>query len=741
MFSTVFAKLTHLPVNVIKDDVASDFLNDNIPIVTSEVGSGKTLLIPTACAVEVSRRGENDIVYVLEPTRLLVGNAARTLRKILGKNDQDQVGYIMSSRSGEQVAVMTPDTRIVFCTVGWALKAGIVRDEINIILDEVHDTSIDLSIAKAVLHARRERGETVRIALLSATVDVDEQKDFWGEKAVHFTTEGSGYPLEFEHVVPESDHDIALIDETLRLILKTQLAGRDQVGVAVFVAGKGDIEDYVGNFRYRLDQLRAADEKMTQVLPELDDVEIATIHGKSSEEERAYAEADPRKKIKILVGTNVMESGVSIPWFNAGVSSGNCNVASTVRGAKRLVNEELPVWRIRQQAGRVNRFSPGMFSLVSHVPMEKRPDQALPDIVRLDLDDVVFHMASENIDLSDLKFSERESVDTKKLNLSVNKLSALGLIELAYHPEDDPREDAFYRLTQDGLLVEKIPTGYRARAALAELWNISKGNTVKVADFLPLIAMIEIGDIRYDRRNDLFIGGSRASDLINQTMAVAQFMKKQKTSKFEDLRDFAQMNNINMHTIKEYDDLLMAIEKIVGVNSDFTRIFRALEDATSLDDYNKTSKQLLFRAYIDAIYSDFGAGLATSPIVDSHSRAEVYFIGDTLFGIAGDVRRIDPKKGTFGKFPFHVITNVTAFTKADIRGYLAIYGRGELIKKMSYTETSHRAIEKFLETPSISAKSSYTIFRKVDSFSDSPSDVYEGESEMALAFKKAGLTA
>ncbi len=738
MFSDLFKTLEHLPVNTIASDVASAFLNNNIPIVTSETGSGKTMLIPAACALAISEYGEDDIVYVLEPSRYLVMNAASNLRSILGEEKRDLVGYVMSRRNGEEYHVGNKSTRIVFATVGWALKAGLISHAKNIILDEAHETSIDLSITKAILHNRVSNGDAVRLAILSATIDVSEQLEYWGPRCREFFTKGSAFPLDFRHVIPDTGYDEthSLCKTIESFIVEKTKNPEDKVGLLVFVPGVGDIEDVVAHFESVVDRvLKGFDSSMFRTESETDlafkallgDLEIATIHGKSSDEEREAASAMPTKRIKILVGTNVIEQGISHPWVNSGISTGTGNVSHSVNSVKRLVREDLPAWRIVQQQGRVNRFGPGTFILHSKKALEERPNQAIPEIVRTEPHDLVLHLASEELSPEDMKFSRREQVDEHKLMTSGLLLRSLDLIETS--PEGK------LRLTSDGYLTASAPVGPRARAALAEAVRMNM-----LRELLPLIAMIDMKDIRHAHNKPIYFVQWRKSDLVAQTIAAAHYMKVQRESSIKDLKSFAKNNNISTAKMWEYDQVLDSLERLVRVSADFSFYLRCEEEdiAVKLD---MASKRVLFRAFIDSIYSDTGVGIVTSPKTSDTTFVNTWAFIENRFGLAGEVRRIEPKMKTFSSRPFYVLEHITVFTKEDFERLLSVFGRDTIFNRMDNHESSSRALKEFYSERKSSSIISSSISRSSSlSFSAEDSSSSEtSESAMALALKKAGI--
>ena len=658
MFDSLYEKLAHLPVLSISRSVAEQFSKGDIPIITSPVASGKTMIVPAACAAALyaeTGHMEDEIdntVYVLEPTRFLAANAAESLRRILGPEHEYLVGCVFSTRAGDD-NMLHPRNRVIFTTVGYALHAGIVSTKMNFILDEAHETSIDLSITKAILRDRMiVKEEPVLLAIMSATIDPDCELDFWGDRANHFTTEGSSHPVEFLHrpAQPVEEAVIELITD------------HNRTGILVFVEGVQVIEE--------------TKNKILQKLEEMDlgmDIEIYGIHGGSDGPERHIASADPEFGIKILIGTNVLESGVSLPWVNGGVSNGKTNIMKVNGNIHRLVQEDLPTLRIKQQCGRVGRFGPGVFILADTLPMHNRANEIEPDICRLPLTELIMHVASmPHLRLSDLQFNRRETPDPKKLAEAITLLKSHDLIE-----ETEP---GVFVLTLDGRATRHLPLSFVGCVAYCEALRKNM-----VSSMLPLVAMIEIGDIRFDRRE--MLGGTSwpSSDLVHATIVAAQYIWLRVNRGYNPARLFAEEVNLSTRKMEEYVRLLSDLEEKTQTLSDL-RIYLSTEDKSSRKILDRITKSVLFRAYLLNMYHAYGTSVDipgmridtvyhNTAMTSKTTRTDIGFgVYDTTAAYAGTLRSVTTKTGK----SFVVLENITVFSKDDFTQLIGDFGEARL---------------------------------------------------------------
>lgn len=457
-FAKAAEALKDLPVAEVVGDVVRSVQEGKVGILTAETGSGKTLLANSMLADAVDEQ-----VVVLVPRRFLAINAAEAIAELAGVELGKEVGFAIGQQAGDK-SQFSPDTKLLFATYGYALSSGLIDSAKVIVADEVHEAGIDTSLARALIHKRMERDPSLRVVEMSATLDAKKQAGYWediAETAIHHA-DGKAFPCEFRHIASRE----ASIEQTALDLIQRE--GRK--GIALFRPGVGEVEGTAENLR-NLCQARG-----------LTHVEIATIYGDMDMKEREAATKAPEEgNVKILVGTNVIESGVNIKWLDTGVSDGKGKVPYfRDTGAEALVLEDLPQWRIVQQEGRVKRFTDGVFVLHSQTGMADRPQQQVPEIERISLTRLVMHAARFGINPEKLKYDA--AVDRRKLREAREDLKRLELVT------DD------WRLTEKGEFVMTLPVGPEAGAML---WAA----TPDIRDAaIELAAVAEVGGLRADYR-------------------------------------------------------------------------------------------------------------------------------------------------------------------------------------------------------------------------------------------------
>ena len=236
-----------------------------------------------------------------------------------------------------------------------------------------------------------------------------------------------------------------------------------------------------------------------------EDIRGAAIHGALDHKERARIVRDLAEgRIRVLVGTNVIESGVNLKGADAAVSCGMGKiVVQHPSGSLWLDEKPLPRWRLIQQMGRVRRFSPGVFVLLSDVPWEARPLETEPEIARLPLTALVTTCAEYGVRAHELTFDVPISPD--EIKKAERKLQVLEII------------DENFRLTPEGEFGKRAPMDSELDFAL---WEARKRGVL--SEFLPVAALMEEGGLKAAKSKPLNVALSeeeRLSDWLAELAA------------------------------------------------------------------------------------------------------------------------------------------------------------------------------------------------------------------------------
>ncbi len=628
----ILDSLQDLPINALLDDIVMHTDNGSVAIVNSETSSGKTLLIPTMLQLVT-----NDQVLVIEPRRLLAINAATTLVELSNGVLGEDIGYVIGMRGRDEEVCCDFDTnKIVFTTYGYALATMLIMSADVIILDEIHESGMDISICKALLkHRMASDNPPKRVVLLSATLNSADELDYWQDYNPRIFTGKPGKRFNCtKYWQPANSVGVAALE----------LVRTGSTGVLVFVPGVGDIKETI-------DQLNAA------LSPEeAKFIEIASIHGRSEANDKYNALCAPEKHCaKILVGTNVLESGINIYWVDAGVSSGMHKESQVQResGAIGLHLTPIPQTSLQQQIGRTNRFNNSRFVLCGKYNYGELPAKFTPEIVRLPLTSLYMHCTSIGVDPNELDFSP--SLDLEKLQQARNTLIRLNFIEV------DSIDGANF--TGDGEFADELPVGLHTAAFLAHAKKINV-----LPEALPCAAVMEVNNIRKDQNFSHRL--HTTSDLFDGTIALIRAMlcqaKDNQTTKYAEM----QQLNVGIKIYKDALDVIRALEKVLHVEM-------LGGGYITMDENRRTTMFAKLRqCLLAASLENLGMSYPSSRGI------KISFNGDTwntynpansttitnidfnqgVLPITARLRNIVPRNG---KVPFTIAENITIFEYAD----------------------------------------------------------------------------
>jgi ATP-dependent helicase HrpB len=361
-----------LPIAAFRDKIVSELIRAGSLILTAPTGSGKS----TQTARYLLGRCPGKIL-VLEPRRLsarsLAGRVAVETNTSLGTMIGYQVRFDSRCRS---------DTQVVFQTYG-VFIAQMLRDPDlksvgAVLLDEFHERSLDCDLALAWLKAlRKGKRPDLKIAVMSATLEADALSRYLPEAAT-VDVPGRLFPVAVRHHPLDSRGGPA--EGALAALKELAREGLDG-SVLVFMPG--------------LREIRRAMTVLTPYCREMD-LELHALHGSMDlAEQQSVLEESPRRRV--IVATNVAETGLTIPQVTMVIDSGLHRVAAydAARGINTLYLARISRSNAAQRAGRAGRTAPGRcVRLWSRSEETGMAPSLVPEILRLELSSLRLQAAS-----------------------------------------------------------------------------------------------------------------------------------------------------------------------------------------------------------------------------------------------------------------------------------------------------------------------------------------------------------
>ncbi|KAJ2807359.1 hypothetical protein H4R20_001320 [Coemansia guatemalensis] len=400
-----------LPVHQHRAVISAAAAQNRSFIVRGATGSGKSSQVPQLLLAQLLGNSyAGGRVLCTQPRRISAITIAARVSRELG----DRSAGVPDALVGRQVrlgAQASRENALVFCTVGVVLRMladdPYLSDVDCVICDEVQERSQDLDYLLAALRRLMTRRRNLRVVLMSATIDVDLFAHYFNCPVIDVP--GRSFPVTalfrndiaqyfdgMTTTAPQNTVDVALICHIIMTLCLSDAATvaspfaqfcRENVpagAVLVFLPGIAEIRRIAKRLRND-----GATTKKAVVVP---------LHSTLANEydpqsnmtysETAFASV-PTGKRKIVLATNVAESGITIPDITVVIDCGLSRqpLWDVKRQVSHLVTGYVSKASILQRRGRAGRVQPGIaFCLLSRSVFDSLPDFEQPAMLRMPLE-------------------------------------------------------------------------------------------------------------------------------------------------------------------------------------------------------------------------------------------------------------------------------------------------------------------------------------------------------------------
>lgn len=193
-----------LPIWNFKDELLDAITDNQVVIICGETGCGKSTQVPAFILEHELSSGRPCKVYCTEPRRISAISLARRVSEELGEKKGD-VGTFRSlvGFSIRLESKITPQTRLVYATTGIVMRMLEGSDDLgditHLVLDEVHERSIDSDFLLIVLRKLLEKRSDLKVVLMSATVNAERFSEYLG-KAPIMNVPGRTFPVDTKYL-------------------------------------------------------------------------------------------------------------------------------------------------------------------------------------------------------------------------------------------------------------------------------------------------------------------------------------------------------------------------------------------------------------------------------------------------------------------------------------------------------------------------------------------------------------
>jgi HrpA-like RNA helicase len=412
-----------LPINRDRDRIADLMESGQSFAVAAPTGSGKTLELPRVALALQKRKYDN--IYQTQPTILGARSAhARQVTELNGMNADgiQLVGYQAATEG------ISNDKNVIHIMTDQLLAEKAMSGQIGpndlVILDEFHMRKLGTDIALTLCH---QLG--VQVVISSATIDLPyisrRVEEMTGKRFPTITGEGRRYPI--EERVSDVDTSQTIVD----FVDELKKSGVDSPKVGTILPGDASIREIKGMIQSRLPK----------------NMQIFRLTSESSRAHHARAIAS-HEGGSVILGTNIMETSVTIPDMHGLIDPGWQRVGRWQDGVKNL--PLVPASRAArdQRKGRVGRTMAGVYfraQLDGYPPLALSLDgENAADVVRRRVPQVILRDTTPDYELSEI-----ETIDLSGIQLRLKARGmSLDTLSLITEPSRHGVAEADHRLRQ-----------------------------------------------------------------------------------------------------------------------------------------------------------------------------------------------------------------------------------------------------------------------------------------------------
>lgn len=378
----------NLPVYAQKEKILECLESNQVVIVESPTGSGKTTQIPVILYEAGYATG--GMIGVTQPRRIAALSVSEFISHQLGTSCPGLVGYKMRFED-----FTNTDTRIKIMTDGILLQEMKLDPSLSkysvLMIDEAHERSLNIDFVLGLVKRVLKERSDFHVIVSSATMNTQAFSDYF-DNAPIVSIDTVTYPVSVIYdpveggITTSTQAGCEKILTKIRGTVGRVLDNDDDGGILIFLPGEKIIKDCMDNL------LHSNFGRRLHILP---------LYGRlSKEEQERVFERAPEGKRKVVISTNIAETSVTISDITTVIDSGLCklNFYSPRTFTSSLIETQVSKASCNQRKGRAGRTHAGFcYRLYSREDFDGRPEYTTEEIYRTDLSEVVLRMCELGI--------------------------------------------------------------------------------------------------------------------------------------------------------------------------------------------------------------------------------------------------------------------------------------------------------------------------------------------------------
>ncbi|RNF03748.1 putative RNA helicase [Trypanosoma rangeli] len=523
-----------LPAFQVREELRETLSRHQVVVIGGETGSGKTTQIPQYLyefMCEAGMGGSANIVCT-QPRRLAATSVALRVAEERDEAVGGVVGYTIRLES-----CVSRRTQITYCTTGIVLRRLQVEKFLgsvsHIVVDEIHERGVDTDFLLILLRDLIQRRSDLKVVLMSATMDSELFARYFGGAPV-ISIRGRTYPVQnfyLEDIIPMVSYvledgspyarwevkgkerrrntrkqalviDPEQIEEARETECQEQaLAGQLHVSqktletisrmnldvinyeliesIVLYIDGVLKVDGAVLIFLPGMAEMIRCVEQLKSNPRLSNSCLMYNLHSSlGSSEQHGVFQRPPKGKRKVVIGTNIMETSITIDDAVFVIDSGKAreNRYDARKSLSQLVTVNVSKANCRQRQGRAGRVREGFcFCLFTSAHFEALDDHQLCEMHRVPLEGLILQIYS--LDLGDeVEYLQKalSPPEEHAVRSSVRALTTLGaltfdkrLTSLGHHLANLPLDVRIGKMIIHGAILHCVDPVLTIAACLA----------------------------------------------------------------------------------------------------------------------------------------------------------------------------------------------------------------------------------------------------------------------------------
>ncbi len=373
---------TELPVYAQRERILKALEHNQVIVVESPTGSGKTTQLPVI--LKEAGYTSKGMVGVTQPRRIAAVSVCDFIRKQVQPENPEFVAYKMRFEDHT-----TQETHLKIMTDGTLLQE--IKNDMSlqqysaIIVDEAHERSLTIDFILGLLKRVLDERPDFRLIISSATINAEIFSEYF-HKCPVIRIETPVFPVQVIYNPPPTEQGYEGIVFRIAEIVERVVSEKNNGDILIFASGEKLIKDIA---------------RQLELMPIRRKLQIMPLYGRMSKEEQESVFLPTASgKTKVVIATNIAETSVTIDGITTVIDSGlaKTNFYNPRTGTSSLVEGSISKASANQRKGRAGRTQEGTcYRLYPRNDFEARPLYSKEEIYRTDLSEVVLRMAEIGI--------------------------------------------------------------------------------------------------------------------------------------------------------------------------------------------------------------------------------------------------------------------------------------------------------------------------------------------------------